>query len=449
MRLRSALTHLTSKTNGHGGVHAKRGRWRVGAVGVMTIAALAATSCSSDEPQDNTAASSTNRGDAKSGEKAEAKADPTQQAIDAYKDVLKDPEKYERDHSERDDYHPTGTYSYALIEANNDEVPELLLKNDCKYFSPVTFIAIGQDGKPFAVDRELVAGAGTTAARANVAASSEGDGIYEWSYTSGRPEVPTIHYNFDGKQLTEGEKSEWSQVTGTPAEQVELEWYVTDDANGLKKNQSGSNFGSGESSAKSDSSNSKDKSKKKKGKKPNPDLPAGYVKKGDRKEGNKPNPDGDASASASKDLPEGAYAKAGGPIPSDALEATVVRRYKESYMHDRAVFQSPSGNIKCAVDASFAGCGIPSYRDTKPYGYSKTVGANWWVDFKNWKLMPRDDVPPYAPDDGGSEIEDVPYGKTIYFGDHVCHSEYNGMTCWNAKTGKGAFMSISKTEFFG
>ena len=214
MRLRSILTHLTSKNTGHTSARAKRGRWQVGAVGVMTIAALAMTSCSSDEPQDNTAASNTNRGDTKGGEKAEAKADPTQQAIDAYKDVLDNPEKYERDYSDRDDYYPTGTYSYALIEANNDEVPELLLKNDCKYFSPVTFIAIGQDGKPFAVDQELATGAGTTAARANVTASSEGDGIYEWSYTSGRPEVPTIHYNFDGKQLTQGERSEWSQVTG-------------------------------------------------------------------------------------------------------------------------------------------------------------------------------------------------------------------------------------------
>ncbi|MGJ4086667.1 hypothetical protein [Corynebacterium macclintockiae] len=402
----------------------------------MTIAALAATSCSSDEPQEDTAASSADKGDNKGGE--ETKADPTQQAIDAYKDVLDNPENYERDFSDRDDYYPTGTYSYALIEANNDEVPELLLKNDCKEFSPVTFIAIGKDGKPFASDIALVTGAGSTGSRANVVASGEGDGIFEWAYSSGRPEVPTTHYDFDGKQLTMGERSEWSQVTGAPADQIELEWYATADASGLKKNQSGPNFGSGESSGKSE--NKEKKSKKNKGRKPKPDLPAGYVKKDDA--------DNDAPASANKNLPEGAYSKAGGPIPSDALEATVVRRYKESYMHDRAVFQSPSGKIKCAVDASFAGCGIPSYRDTKPYGYSKTVGANWWVDFNNWELISRDDVPPYAPDDGGSEIEDVPYGKTIYFGNHVCHSEYNGMTCWNAKTGKGVFMSISRTEFF-
>ncbi|MGJ4070869.1 hypothetical protein ACN4EB_04690 [Corynebacterium macclintockiae] len=402
----------------------------------MTIAALAATSCSSDEPQEDTAASSADKGDNKGGE--ETKADPTQQAIDAYKDVLDNPENYERDFSDRDDYYPTGTYSYALIEANNDEVPELLLKNDCKEFSPVTFIAIGKDGKPFASDIALVTGAGSTGSRANVVASGEGDGIFEWAYSSGRPEVPTTHYDFDGKQLTMGERSEWSQVTGAPADQIELEWYATADASGLKKNQSGPNFGSGESSGKSE--NKEKKSKKNKGRKPKPDLPAGYVKKDDA--------DNDAPASANKNLPEGTYSKAGGPIPSDALEATVVRRYKESYMHDRAVFQSPSGKIKCAIDASFAGCGIPSYRDTKPYGYSKTVGANWWVDFNNWELMSRDDVPPYAPDDGGSEIEDVPYGKTIYFGNHVCHSEYNGMTCWNAKTGKGAFMSISRTEFF-
>lgn len=436
MRLRSILTHLTSKNTGHTSARTKRDRWRVGAVGVMTIAALAATSCSSDEPQEDTAASSADKGDNKGGE--ETKADPTQQAIDAYKDVLDNPENYERDFSDRDDYYPTGTYSYALIEANNDEVPELLLKNDCKEFSPVTFIAIGKDGKPFASDIALVTGAGSTGSRANVVASGEGDGIFEWAYSSGRPEVPTTHYDFDGKQLTMGERSEWSQVTGAPADQIELEWYATADASGLKKNQSGPNFGSGESSGKSE--NKEKKSKKNKGRKPKPDLPAGYVKKDDA--------DNDAPASANKNLPEGTYSKAGGPIPSDALEATVVRRYKESYMHDRAVFQSPSGKIKCAIDASFAGCGIPSYRDTKPYGYSKTVGANWWVDFNNWELMSRDDVPPYAPDDGGSEIEDVPYGKTIYFGNHVCHSEYNGMTCWNAKTGKGAFMSISRTEFF-
>lgn len=436
MRLRSILTHLTSKNTGHTSARTKRDRWRVGAVGVMTIAALAATSCSSDEPQEDTAASSADKGDNKGGE--ETKADPTQQAIDAYKDVLDNPENYERDFSDRDDYYPTGTYSYALIEANNDEVPELLLKNDCKEFSPVTFIAIGKDGKPFASDIALVTGAGSTGSRANVVASGEGDGIFEWAYSSGRPEVPTTHYDFDGKQLTMGERSEWSQVTGAPADQIELEWYATADASGLKKNQSGPNFGSGESSGKSE--NKEKKSKKNKGRKPKPDLPAGYVKKDDA--------DNDAPASANKNLPEGAYSKAGGPIPSDALEATVVRRYKESYMHDRAVFQSPSGKIKCAVDASFAGCGIPSYRDTKPYGYSKTVGANWWVDFNNWELISRDDVPPYAPDDGGSEIEDVPYGKTIYFGNHVCHSEYNGMTCWNAKTGKGVFMSISRTEFF-
>lgn len=436
MRLRSILTHLTSKNTGHTSARTKRDRWRVGAVGVMTIAALAATSCSSDEPQEDTAASSADKGDNKGGE--ETKADPTQQAIDAYKDVLDNPENYERDFSDRDDYYPTGTYSYALIEANNDEVPELLLKNDCKEFSPVTFIAIGKDGKPFASDIALVTGAGSTGSRANVVASGEGDGIFERAYSSGRPEVPTTHYDFDGKQLTMGERSEWSQVTGAPADQIELEWYATADASGLKKNQSGPNFGSGESSGKSE--NKEKKSKKNKGRKPKPDLPAGYVKKDDA--------DNDAPASANKNLPEGTYSKAGGPIPSDALEATVVRRYKESYMHDRAVFQSPSGKIKCAIDASFAGCGIPSYRDTKPYGYSKTVGANWWVDFNNWELMSRDDVPPYAPDDGGSEIEDVPYGKTIYFGNHVCHSEYNGMTCWNAKTGKGAFMSISRTEFF-
>ena len=436
MRLRSILTRPSSKTEGHLGAHAKRGRWQVGAVGVMTIAALAMTSCSSDEPQDNTAASSTNRGDTKGSE--ETKADPTQQAIDAYKDVLNNPEKYERDHSDRDDYYPTGTYSYALIEANNDEVPELLLKNDCKYFSPVTFIAIGQDGKPFAVDKELVTGAGTTAARANVTASSEGDGIYEWSYTSGRPEVPTIHYNFDGKKLTEGEHSEWSQVTGTPADQIELEWYATDDASGLKKNQSGPNFGSGESSGKSE--NKEKKSKKNKGKKPNPDLPAGYEKKSAA--------DNDAPASPNKDLPEGAYAKAGGPIPSDARP---VRTIKHNSLGNIAVFKTPSENIGCDIQKDSLNCGVASYRESKPHGKNGQY-ANWWVNVDTQTVGSKNDAPAYFPQ--GADINDhaptetVPYGTTVYHGRYVCHSAHEGLTCWNSNNGKGAFITRERTYFF-
>lgn len=439
MRLRSIFTRPSSKTEGHLGARAKRGRWQFGAVGVMTIAALAMTSCSSDEPQDNTAASSTNRGDAKGGEKAEAKADPTQQAINAYKDVLDNPEKYERDFSDRDDYYPTGTYSYALIEANNDEVPELLLKNDCKEFSPVTFIAIGKDGKPFASDTALVTGAGSTGSRANVVASGEGDGIFEWAYSSGRPEVPTTHYNFDGKQLTQGERSEWSQVTGTPADQIELEWYATDDASGLKKNQSGPNFGSGESSGKSE--NKEKKSKKNKGKKPNPDLPAGYVKKDDA--------ENDAPASPNKNLPEGAYAKAGGPIPSDARP---VRTIKHNSLGNIAVFKTPSENVGCDIQKDSLNCGVASYRESKPHGKTGQY-ANWWVNVDAQTVGAKNDPPAYFPQgasiDDHAPTETVPYGTTVYYGRYVCHSAHEGLTCWNSNNGKGAFITRERTYFFG
>lgn len=437
MRLRSILTHLTSKNTGHTSARTKRDRWRVGAVGVMTIAALAATSCSSDEPQEDTAASRADKGDNKGGE--EAKADPTQQAIDTYKDVLDNPEKYERDFSDRDDYYPTGTYSYALIEANNDEVPELLLKNDCKYFSPVTFIAIGKDGKPFASDTALVTGAGSTGSRANVVASSEGDGIFEWAYSSGRPEVPTTHYNFDGKQLTQGERSEWSQVTGAPADQIELEWYATDDASGLKKNQSGPNFGSGESSGKSE--NKEKKSKKNKGRKPNPDLPAGYVKKDDA--------DNDAPASANKNLPEGAYAKAGGPIPSDARP---VRTIKHNSLGNIAVFKTPSENVGCDIQKDSLNCGVASYRESKPHGKTGQY-ANWWVNIDAQTVGAKNDPPAYFPQgasiDDHAPTETVPYGTTVYYGRYVCHSAQEGLTCWNSNNGKGAFITRERTYFFG
>ena len=70
------------------------------------------------------------------------------------------------------------------------------------------------------------------------------------------------------------------------------------------------------------------------------------MKKGDRKEGNKPNPDGDASASANRNLPEGAYAKAGGPIPSDARP---VRTIKHNSLGNIAVFKTPSEKVGCDI----------------------------------------------------------------------------------------------------
>ncbi|GAA1078818.1 hypothetical protein [Tsukamurella spumae] len=155
----------------------------------------------------------------------------------------------------------------------------------------------------------------------------------------------------------------------------------------------------------------------------------------------------------------GAYVGAGGPRPADAtpLPTYLVGGVRSAHL------SSPSGGIKCdfqvASSDGFQGqCGVRSYATSSPYGCTPVDGgrgckANWLFPFRNGLVeaitMTRGttgwmNVTPST----GYTIPVIAYGRSVYFDDWVCASAFNGMTCWNTKTGSGVFMSNERSEKF-
>ena len=62
------------------------------------------------------------------------------------------------------------------------------------------------------------------------------------------------------------------------------------------------------------------------------------------------------------------------------------------------------------------------------------------------------DVPPWAQGAFGSgdtiKQQVLGYGEALSYGDFVCLSEHDGLTCWDTASGAGAFMSRVKTDLF-
>lgn len=140
----------------------------------------------------------------------------------------------------------------------------------------------------------------------------------------------------------------------------------------------------------------------------------------------------------------GAYAGAGGPVPSGATPITTM---KQGY----AVIRTPSGNIGCDITGQELGCRISSYLQDEPYG-RVPGGPRSWVTISGdqtgihhhggvnmFMTLGPDDVLP---------TQTVDYGQVVYHGKYVCASEFHGLTCWDSNNGRGAFMSRERTEFF-
>ncbi len=147
---------------------------------------------------------------------------------------------------------------------------------------------------------------------------------------------------------------------------------------------------------------------------------------------------------------EGAYPGAGGPIPAGATPVSSVRLAQQSYEQDVAIIVTPSGNIGCDLVAdSWAGCGIYSYFETRPYG-SDELGPKWWIGLGGPDapvISSRGDAPFYLWEDG-VPAQEVPYGQAVYYADYVCGSSEAGLTCWNTQTGHGAFMNKTGYQAF-
>ena len=163
---------------------------------------------------------------------------------------------------------------------------------------------------------------------------------------------------------------------------------------------------------------------------------------GDAAESAAPTADGDTSSGgiASSAVPPvpGAYAGAGGPIPTDATPMTAFQGEGDTRT---AVIASPSGNIGCDLSPLGSGCGVQSLLESAQYGRD-WVGARWYIPF----FGEGTGVPQVRSQGGAAaymltDPQVVPYGTVVYYQSFVCASEDNGMTCWDTSTGRGVFVN--------
>lgn len=143
--------------------------------------------------------------------------------------------------------------------------------------------------------------------------------------------------------------------------------------------------------------------------------------------------------------PKGLHPLAGGPVPASASELDI-RHDQDSAA--RSALQTPSGNIYCEFGPVAHGCGVTSYRAEEQYG-STDQGPRWWFDLTDGSRPAIDavgDPPPEVSREHPPQV--LEYGEVAYVGDDVCASEEDGLTCWNAQTGHGVFLSRGGYQTF-
>ena len=140
-------------------------------------------------------------------------------------------------------------------------------------------------------------------------------------------------------------------------------------------------------------------------------------------------------------LPNGAFRGGGGPVPDGAADASSISKAADGSGRSVAVVESPSGNILCEIYSDGeSGCQVkkgdrpfPTDPATdKPANYIATSGSS---------APARQAVPEQSVLTTGSGAQSIAYGQQVEYAGVVCASESNGMTCWDAKTGHGAFMN--------
>lgn len=147
----------------------------------------------------------------------------------------------------------------------------------------------------------------------------------------------------------------------------------------------------------------------------------------------------------------GAWPGAGGPPPMNAIPAPMVVPAGTSHYANEAtaVFTTPSRNIICDLLKHTGRCLIRSYQQDRPHGSTEGGMARWAVHAIG---QPSASVGAQTQDTPAHErltsLPVVEYGTSITFGDMVCASADNGLTCWNVLTSHGAFMNRTQTLFF-
>mgnify|MGYP000904268536 FL=1 len=151
---------------------------------------------------------------------------------DAYRGVLQNPPTYPEDRMSR--FHPTGSWSYAIVEATGDHRPDMLLRIDGTEFSRVHLYSTDADGQLIRSTDYLVDGAaGAGGSRARLEASRLGAGVYQVDYVSTQREGTSTLYRLTGTSLVSvGEPTVFEALGALPDHQT-ITWLPSTDHSGL------------------------------------------------------------------------------------------------------------------------------------------------------------------------------------------------------------------------
>ena len=116
------------------------------------------------------------------------------------------------------------------------------------------------------------------------------------------------------------------------------------------------------------------------------------------------------------------------PAPEDAVEMNELR--------------SPTGNITCLLEEDSVSCSVVE-RDFSEAGLEDCADGPFTITVAGEEAARA--CGSSALSDSASTLE---YGKSAKRGDMACTSRFNGMTCWNTKTGHGFMVNRATYETF-
>lgn len=152
--------------------------------------------------------------------------------VDLYQEVIDEPSSFPI--KGNPDYEPRGTYSYVLMDATGDGLPELLLRIDSQEYSPVSIFTV-DNGELVQSNGVLIDGAaGAGGHRLRLKGSQSGAGFYQIEYQSLSMDGDSTLYEFDGVDVYSTDKTEQFRLDAPLADHQEIEWIDTYDSSGLK-----------------------------------------------------------------------------------------------------------------------------------------------------------------------------------------------------------------------
>lgn len=164
-----------------------------------------------------------------------------------------------------------------------------------------------------------------------------------------------------------------------------------------------------------------------------------------------------SSHSTTANVPDKAYHGVGTSVPGSAEELRSSWATTNDSGEDEFLLVSPTGNLGCVInaDGSSARCGVESFRKKKSHLGTTNGDPNWAFNLGGSATK---SAPQLISERSGTDWQEklnpsgdqyeVEYGDAVYKGNIVCASEEAGMTCWDTKTGHGAFMHRDDIETF-